>query len=116
VPFEDRGAMKSSGRSQKCLNVFVGAVIFAAFAWTLVGSVSPQLHARIHADANQADHVCAITLIASGSYEQAGQPVIVTSPQFNIGFSVSTALTATWVRPLFLDAHVFAHGPPALHA
>ena len=108
--------MKSSGRSQKCLRGFVAAVVFAAFSWTLVGSVSPQLHARIHADANQADHVCAITLIASGSYEQAGQTVLVASPQFDIGFPISAALTATWVRPLFLDAHVFAHAPPALHA
>jgi hypothetical protein len=106
--------MNSSGRSQNCLRVFVAAVVLAAFCWTLVGSVSPQLHARIHADANRTDHVCAITLIASGSYEQAGQPVLVGEPQFTVHFPANAALTSTWVRPLFLNAHIFAHAPPAL--
>jgi hypothetical protein len=111
---EDRSAMNSSGRSQNCLRVFVAAVVFAAFSWTLVASVSPQLHARIHADANRSDHVCAITLIASGSCEHAAQAPLVTAPQFNVDLPASVALTAIWVRPLFLNAHIFAHAPPAL--
>jgi hypothetical protein len=110
---EDRGAMNSFGRSQNCLRVFVAAVVFAAFAWTLVGSVSPQLHARLHADASRVDHVCAITLIASGSYEQAGEPVLVSEPEFEIRLPVSPVLTSNWVKPLFLSAHIFAHAPPA---
>ncbi|MGE5215048.1 MAG: hypothetical protein ACM3NN_15315 [Nitrospirota bacterium] len=105
--------MSSSGRSQNCLHIFAAAVVFATFAWTLAGSVSPQLHARIHADSSQAEHVCAITLIASGSYEQAGQPVLVGKPQFEIRFPESVVLTSSWVKPLFLDAHIFAHAPPA---
>jgi hypothetical protein len=105
--------MNSSGRSQNCLRVFVATVAFAAFSWTLVGSVSPQLHARIHADANQADHVCAITLIASGSCEQAGQPVLVSEPEFKIWFPASAVLASSWVKPLYLNAHIFAHAPPA---
>ena len=71
--------MNSSGRSQTCARVLVAAVLFAAFSWTLLVSVSPRLHARIHADANRSDHVCAITLIASGSYEQAGQPPLISA-------------------------------------
>jgi hypothetical protein len=110
---EDRCAMNSFGRAQNCLRVFVTAVVFAAFSWTLVGSVSPQLHARIHADANRSDHVCAITLIASGSYEQAGQPVFVSEPEFKIHFPASVVLTSSWVKPLFFNAHIFAHAPPA---
>ena len=111
-PSENPSAMNSSGRSQNYLRVFVAAIVFAAFSWTLVGSVSPQLHARIHADANRSDHVCAITLIASGSFEQAGQPVLVSEPEFKIRFPESTALASSWVKPLFLDAHLFAHAPP----
>ena len=110
---EDRSAMNSSGRSQNYLRVFVAAVVLAAFSWTLVGSVSPQLHARIHADANRTDHVCAITLIASGSYEQAGQPVLVGEPEFKIRFPASAVLASSWVQPLFFNAHIFAHAPPA---
>jgi hypothetical protein len=101
-------------RSQNCLRIFVTAVVLAAFGWTLVGSVSPQIHARIHADANRSDHVCAITLIASGSCEQAGQPVLVSEPESKIRVPASAVLTLSWVKPLFLNAHIFAHAPPAL--
>ncbi len=101
-------------RSQNCLRVFVAAVVFAAFSWTLLVSVLPQLHARIHADANRSDHVCAITLVASGSYEHAAQLPIVSAPQFDIYFSATAALASTWVRPLFLNAHIFAHAPPTV--
>ena len=105
--------MNSSARSQNCARVVVAAVLFAAFSWTLLVSVSPQLHARIHGDGNGADHVCAITLIASGSYEHGAQPPLVGQPQFTPPFSQIEALTSTWVRPLFLSAHVFEHAPPA---
>jgi hypothetical protein len=108
--------MNSSGRSQTCARVLIAAVLFAAFSWTLLVSVSPQLHARIHADANRSDHVCAITLIASGSYENTAQPQLISGPEFNVSLPASTALTPAWVKPLFLDAHIFAHAPPALQS
>jgi len=106
-------AMHNSQRSKNCAHVVVAAVLFAAFSWTLLVSVSPQLHARIHADASSSDHACAITLIASGSYEHAAQPPIVSPPEFGVRFRSSTTLASTWVKPLFLNAHVFAHAPPA---
>ena len=105
--------MSTSARSTHRGYALVGTLVSAAFFWTLLLSVSPQLHGRIHSDANHADHVCAITLIASGSYEHAAQQPIVSAPQFNICFSSTAALTSTWVRPLFLNAHIFAHAPPA---
>jgi hypothetical protein len=106
--------MNSSGRSQTCARVLVAAVLFAAFSWTLLVSVSPQLHARIHADANRSDHVCSITLIGSGSYEQAGQLPLISTPHFAVCFAATASLTPAWVKPLFLKAHIFAHAPPAL--
>jgi hypothetical protein len=106
--------MNSSGRSQTCARVLVAAVLFAAFSWTLLVSVSPQLHGRIHSDANRADHVCGITLVASGSYEHGAQPPVISPPQFDVRFAASAELTSTWVKPLFLNAHIFAHAPPAL--
>jgi hypothetical protein len=105
--------MNSSVRSHSCARALVAAVVFAAFSWALVASVSPQLHARIHSDANQPEHVCAITLTASGSYEQAAQQPIVSAAQFDICFPETAALTPAWVRPLFLSAHLFAHAPPS---
>jgi hypothetical protein len=106
--------MNSSGHSQTCTRVFVAAVLFAAFSWTLLVSVSPQLHARIHADANGADHTCAVTLVASGSYDHVAQPPLIGSADFISQFARVPAVTSTWVRPLFLCAHLFAHAPPAL--
>src|SRR5262249_10135730 len=73
VRSEDRCAMNRSARSQTCARVFIAAVLFAAFSWTLLVSISPRLHGSIHDDANRSEHVCAITLIASGSYEHASQ-------------------------------------------
>src|SRR5262245_41022382 len=107
--------MNSSERSQNSARALVAAVLFAAFSWTLLVSLSPRLHEFIHADANRSDHVCAITLIASGSYEHAAQPALISAPQFNVRFPASTALTSIWVKPLFLSAHIFAHAPPVAH-
>jgi hypothetical protein len=106
--------MNSSGRSQTCARVLVASVLFAAFSWTLLVSVSPQLHGCIHGDANRSDHVCAITLIASGSYEHAAQPPLINTPHLAACSTAIASLTPTWVQPLFLKAQIFAHAPPAL--
>ena len=106
--------MNRTGRLRNRARILVAAVLFAAFSWTLLVSLSPRLHGCIHADANRSDHVCAITLIASGSYEHGGQPTLISAPQFDVYFSATASLTPTWVKPLFLNAHIFAHAPPAL--
>jgi hypothetical protein len=108
--------MNSTGRSRNSARALVAAVLFAAFCWALLVSTSPQSHARIHGDANQVNHVCAVTLVASGSYEHAGQPPFISAPQFNVRFLERTPLTSTWVKPLFFSAHIFAHAPPALES
>jgi hypothetical protein len=105
--------MNSSGRSQNSARALVAAVLFAAFSWTLLVSVSPQLHARIHADADRADHVCSVTLIGSGSYEHGAHPALVSVPLPAVQFSKIPALTPCWVQSPFLGAHVFEHAPPA---
>src|SRR5215831_17183955 len=105
--------MNNPGRSQTCVRVLITAVLFAAFSWTLLVSISPRLHGYIHDDANRGDHICAITLIASGSYEHASQPPLISAPQFDICCAATGSLTPAWVRPLFLNAHIFAHAPPA---
>jgi hypothetical protein len=102
--------MKSCTTARACVAVFVSA----AFLWMLVLSASPQLHARIHADANRTDHVCAITLIASGSYEHAAQPPLVSANALVSQFSEIPALTPCWVQSPFLGACIFEHAPPAV--
>jgi hypothetical protein len=105
--------MNSSARSHSCPRALVAAALFATFSWTLFVSISPRLHGSIHDDANRSDHVCAITLIVSGSYEHANQPPLINAPQFDVCFAESSSLTSAWVKPLFLSAHIFAHAPPA---
>ena len=108
--------MNNSVRSQTCARVLVAAILFVAFSWTLLVSISPQIHAGIHADANRSEHVCAITLIASGSYEHASQPPLISAPQLDVWFAATLSLTPAWVKPLFLNAHIFAHAPPIVES
>jgi hypothetical protein len=108
--------MNRSKRSQTCARVLITTVLFAAFSWTLLVSTSPRLHGSIHDDANRSDHFCAITLIASGSYEHASQPPIIGAPQLDVWFAETSSLTPAWVKPLFLNAHIFAHAPPIVES
>jgi hypothetical protein len=91
----------------------VATCIFAAFVWAIALSVSPQLHQRVHADGNRSDHTCAVTLIATGSYDHPAQPPLISSPDLLTQFETVPALSSIWVQPLFLKAHIFANAPPA---
>src|SRR2546423_7223495 len=101
--------MKSSPSSR----AFVAAVTSAAFLWTLALSTSPQLHERIHPDANRIDHACAVTFIASGNFNHSACPQLVGVPDLVEQFSPVPALTPQWVESAFLLARVFEHAPPA---
>jgi hypothetical protein len=105
--------MSTFARSTNHGRAFVTTCVFAAFVWALALSVSPQLHQRVHADASRAEHSCAVTAIASGAYEQAGPPPLVSAPLPAVQFSEIAALTSQWVESLFLKAHIFANAPPA---
>jgi hypothetical protein len=96
-------------RGRSVVAVFVSAVFF----WTLVLSVSPQIHARVHPDANRVDHACAVTLIASGNYDHSAPAPIVSAPVPAVQFSEIPALTPHWVESPFLGASIFEHAPPA---
>ena len=102
-------AMKSCTTARSCVAVFV----FAAFLWALALSASPQLHQRVHPDANRAEHNCAATMIASGSYDHAAHAALVSAPVPTLQFSKIPALTPCWVQSPFLGACIFEHAPPA---
>ncbi|HZR06497.1 MAG TPA: hypothetical protein VFA61_11785 [Candidatus Udaeobacter sp.] len=113
MPLQDRSAMSTFARSTISARTFVATCVFAAFIWALALTVSPQLHASIHADGNRADHTCAVTLIATGSYDHAAQPSLASASDLVCQFGRVPTLGSTWVQPLFLSAHLFAHAPPA---
>ena len=91
----------------------VAAGILSAFLWTLTLTVSPSLHERIHSDANRAEHSCAVTFVASGSYNHAAHLPLVGAPVPAIQFSTVPALHPLWVPSPFLGACIFEHAPPA---
>jgi hypothetical protein len=83
-----------------------------AFLWALALTASPQVHQRFHPDANRVEHSCAVTMIASGSYDHVSHPPLFGLPVQIIQFSKVPALTPQWVESPFLGASIFEHAPP----
>ena len=111
---QGRCAMSTLARSRNHGRAFVATCVVTVFVWALALSVSPQLHQRVHADGNRPDHTCAVTLIATGSYDHGAQPPLINAPDLLAQFGILPELSSTWVQPLFLKAHIFAHAPPVL--
>ncbi|MGA7275946.1 MAG: hypothetical protein WBX14_13950 [Candidatus Udaeobacter sp.] len=105
--------MRTFARSRNHGRAFVAICVFAAFLWALALSASPQLHQRVHNDANRAEHNCAVTMITSGSYDHAVQSSLADAPVTAVQFSKIPALTPYWVQSPFLGACIFEHAPPA---
>jgi len=104
--------MSTFARSINHGRAFVAVCVSAAFLWALALGASPQLHQRVHKDANRVEHNCAATMIASGSYNHAPHPPLVSAPVSTIQFSKIPALTPLWVESPFLGACIFEHAPP----
>jgi hypothetical protein len=100
--------MKSSTMTRASVAIFASA----AFLWTLMLSVSPQLHERVHPDADRVEHTCAATFVASGNYNYTPSALLISAPVPTGEFEVPE-LTPRWLGPLFLIAFVFEHAPPA---
>jgi hypothetical protein len=111
---EARGAMTNTARLPNRGHAFVTAFLSVAFLWSLALAASPELHARVHKDANRAGHNCAVTLIASGNFDHSSHPPLVTAPNQAVQLSKPSAMNPIWVESLFLLARIFEHAPPAL--
>jgi hypothetical protein len=105
--------MSTFVRSNSYGRAFITSLVSGGFFWALALSASPQLHQRVHPDSNRAEHNCVATMIASGSYDHAAHPPLVSAPVPAIQFSEIPALTRCWVQSLFLAACIFEHAPPA---
>ena len=104
--------MSAFARSKNHGRAFVAGFVSVAFLWALALSVSPQLHQRVHADANRVEHSCAATMIASGSYNHSAHVPLVSAPVPAVQFSKIPALTPQWVESPFLGACILEHAPP----
>src|SRR5204862_2727649 len=104
-----RGAMSIFARPTNRGYALLAAFVSAAFLWALALSVSPQLHQRVHTDANRVEHNCAATMIASGSYNHSAHVPLVSAPVPAVQFSKIPALTPRWDESPFLGARLFEH-------
>jgi hypothetical protein len=95
------------------LRGIIAGWVCAAFLSALALSVSPRWHELIHPDAKAAQHECAVTLIGSGSYQQANPAPLVAAPVPALQFCFIPALCSVWVASPFLGARIFEHAPPA---
>ena len=105
--------MNRLARSNNHGRAFFAVFVSAALLWALALSASPQWHQRLHKDANRVEHNCAVTMIASGSYDHAAHAPLVSAPVPALQFSDIPALTPCWVQSPFLGARIFEHAPPA---
>ena len=105
--------MSTFARSNNYGRALVATVISVTFLWALALSASSQLHQRVHKDVNRAEHNCAATMIASGSYNHSAHVPLVSAPVPAVQFSKIPALTPQWVESPFLGARIFEHAPPA---
>ena len=99
-------------KSSTITRASVAILASAAFLWALTLSASPQLHERIHSDANRVEHSCAVTFISSGNYNHAPTALLIRAPVPLGAFDIP-ALSPRWIQPIFLVAAVFEHAPPA---
>jgi hypothetical protein len=104
--------MSTFARSTNRGRSFVAIFVSVGFLWALALSSSPQLHQRVHRDAGRVEHNCVATMIASGSYDHAAHPPLVSVPFLAVQFSKIPALTPCWVQSPFLGACIFEHAPP----
>jgi hypothetical protein len=109
---EAGSAMSTFARSTNSERALIAICVSAAFLWALALSASPQLHQRVHKDANRVEHNCAATMIASGTYDHAVHAPLVSAPVPAVQFSKIPALTPQWVESPFLGACIFEHAPP----
>ena len=105
--------MSTFARSNNYGRAFVAVFVSVGFLWALALGASPQLHQRVHKDANRVEHNCAATMIASGSYDHAAHAPLVSAPATAVQFSEIPVLNPLWVLSPFLSASVFEHAPPA---
>lgn len=89
----------------------VAGIVSAGFLWMVALSVSPQLHAGVHADASDMAHHCGATLLASGNCQDAPSAPPVASPVLLPAF-LPVRVGTPAVQSPFLVVRALEHAPP----
>ena len=100
----------SAARLNSFRSLVVG-IVSAGFLWMVALSVSPQLHASVHAHASDMAHHCGATLLASGNCQDSPAAPSVAAPVFLPLPAPVRVITPTVPSP-FLIVRVLEHAPP----
>jgi hypothetical protein len=108
--------MKTPSRAHRNRRVFLAgtalAVLLALF-WALTLAASPDLHERVHPDANDEDHDCGAMLFLSGAVGPVLAAVAFALAPPRLPFIRVTALTPPVVRSILpAERAVLEHAPP----
>ncbi|MFL6583960.1 MAG: hypothetical protein ACJ8KU_05540 [Chthoniobacterales bacterium] len=87
-------------------------VVITAFLFALAAAASPQLHERLHAENIGAEHVCAVTLLASGNCEHAAPAPLCARPAFIEQTTITPGAILALARTL--EFSLLEHAPPAV--
>ena len=101
-----------AARSRGKFNGATTLAVIAAFLFANLLCAAPQLHEKIHGPSQ--NHECAVTLVATGKFEVGTPPALAPAPDSIVEFARPITRPAVSVPPLFLDAAIFEHAPPAV--
>lgn len=102
-----------SFRHAEIFRLALVAALLAGFVLALVFAASPELHGRIHHDADQQEHQCLATTIGGGGCEDA--PAAPTLAGFiAVLFAVEPEDHSRAAESQFLSCGVFEHAPPVI--
>lgn len=94
----------------------VAALLFAHVLAVLALAASPSLHHRLHADADDDDHDCAVMLFLHGAGQDGPAPLA--APTFAGLEFARTPLVARapagFVESAYAVGRIFEHGPPCV--
>ena len=98
-------------RLMPLLKIVLAALVLDGFTLALAMEVSPELHEKIHHDADDGDHDCLATQLLHGSLESvlaACVPVLVDQ----VWTEISWMGRPIRVPSFFLGCSIYEHGPP----
>ncbi|HEY5035758.1 MAG TPA: hypothetical protein VII74_01355 [Chthoniobacterales bacterium] len=91
--------------------ILSGALVLFAFLAASLLSAAPQLHERLHPDADATSHICAVTMIAAGHCKNTTLPPVVAPLRRPRLLAVLPAIAALPTR-ISLPCSILEHAPP----
>lgn len=102
-----------SARLSLILRVLLALLVLDGFTLALAMEVSPELHRKIHQDADDGDHDCFVTVLQHGGLESA-LVAVLPDPTPQEWTAVVWAGAPIRVGSFFLTCSIYEHGPPVV--